>query len=325
MNQRITYLLSLKQRFLYSIAFLMIFSCTIIKDEDITDPTQTSKLKLKSIEIKQSLNSGDQTSLATVTLNSSGQIEKINWPALGNKKLKFRSGFTSAATSTLSYTGGKLTTFDTQSGLEKYVFEYNGAGNLVKLISTGTFANNIVKTIDTLYYDTQNRITRLERSLFNGAGVKTQVSINPITYLGDGTLDAFSYNGKPVKQDLGQGYCENDKSTINCTRYDFGTGGPNQGFPTVLFKRELTGTLIDKIEFADNRTGGGNSGNDCYDCNRELDEYYIHPMMMLKSYFNNGDDLFVVYMIDWWITGSGTPTTNIKKNDIVNFNFNYGL
>lgn len=307
----------------------MIFSCTIIKDEDITDPTQTSKLKLKSIEIKQSLNSGDQTNLATVTVNSSGQIEKIDWPALGNKKLKFRSGITSSATSTLSYTGGKLTTFDTQSGLEKYVFEYNGAGNLVKLTSTGSFANNIVKTVDTLYYNTQNRVSRLDRSLYSNAGAKTQISINPITYLSDGTLGEFSYNSKPVSQNLGEngggGYCDNDKSSSNCTRYEYSVlppkpSGPNPT-PTVLFKRELTGTLVDKIEFADNRTGGGT----CYDCNRAMDDFYLHPMMLLKSYFNNGDDLLVIYMVDWWSPGIGNPTANIQKNDIVDFNFNYGL
>lgn len=324
MNQRITYFLSLKQRFLYSIAFLMIFSCTIIKDEDITDPTQTSKLKLKSIEIKQSLNSGDQTNLATVTVNSSGQIEKINWPALGNKKLKFRSGITSAATSTLSYTGGKLTTFDTQSGLEKYVFEYNGAGNLVKLTSTGTLGLTVTKTVDTLYYDTQNRITRLERSLFSGAGVKIQISINPITYLGDGTLDTFIYNGKPVELSPGTGYCPNDKVSSNCVRYDFGIGGQNEGPPNLLFERVLTGVLIDRIEFADYR-GPSNSG--CNGCNRPLDDYFIHPIMLLKQYFNNGEDLFVIYMIDWWSPGSGSGTggINIQKNDIVDFNFNYGL
>lgn len=318
MNQRITYFLNLKMRLLYSIAFLMIFSCTIIKDEDITDPSQTSKLKLKSIEIKQSLNSGDQTSLATVTVNSSGQIEKINWPALGNKKLKFRSGFTGAVTSTLTYAGGKLTTFDNQSGLEKYVFEYNGAGNLVKLTSTGTFANNIIKTVDTLYYNAQNKITRLDRSLFTNTGVKTQVSINPITYLGDGTLDAFNYGGKPIKQNPGTGYCPNNKSTTNCTRYEI-SATPNTN---VLVRRSLTGTLVEKIEFSDLRFGGDNNSN-CNGCDRAMDDYYLHPIVFLKTYFNNGDDLFAIYMIDWWLPA--TEKENLKENDIVDFNFNYGL
>lgn len=308
----------------------MIVSCTIIKDGDITDPTQTSKLKLKSIEIKQSLNSGDQTGLASVTMNAAGQIEKISWPSLGNKKVKFRSGFSSAVTSTLTYAGGKLTGFDTQSGLEKYEFEYNAAGNLVKLTSTGTFTGAIVKTVDTLYYNAQSKVSRVDRSLYNNTGVKTQITISPIIYLTDGTLDGFNYKSIPIKQDLGQlgggGYCPNDKSTSNCTRYDFGIGGPGQGAPNVLVKRELTGTLIDKIEFADLRFGG-NDNTSCNDntCTRSMDDYYLHPIMLLKSYFNNGDDLFVIYMIDWWTPGSGTLTTNIKKNDIVDFNFNYGL
>jgi len=79
------------QRVLLTALTLAGGSCTIIQDSDITDPNDTDKLMFKSIEIDQEVNAGNQVSTATVVLNTSNKVEKINWPALGNKKLKFRS------------------------------------------------------------------------------------------------------------------------------------------------------------------------------------------------------------------------------------------
>lgn len=297
---------------------LLLVSCTIIEDSDITSPNDYSKLKLKGFEIKQSTNKGEQTSTAQITINASGKIEKINWPALGDFKFKFRTPISTSATSLLTYnSAGTLTTFDTQVGsqsVEKYDFLYNSAGQLIRLISSGTFANNIVSTSDSLIYNTEGRLIKFERTFNFTIGPKTKQTINNFTYP-NGTLSAFTYNNiNEYMLVVGTGYCPNNKSSTACTRYQYTEPGTNKT-PYVRITHNQTGTIVNRTEF--DNTGG------CDGCSLGGDAYNFHPLMLVSSVIIQGNDLLSVYMIDWWIPGNETIGIS-SKNESVSFNFLYG-
>jgi hypothetical protein len=207
--------------------------------------------------------------------------------------------------------------------LEKYDFLYNSTGQLIRLISSGTFANNVISTSDSLIYNAQEKLIKLERTTKYATGPDVKITISDITYQNDGALAAFTY-GKTFKLSLGTGYCSGNTSSSECTRFEYQLNTQG-GVPNVLIKHSLTGSIINQIEFSDIRTGGGGGGNDCFDCSRSLDSYYFHPLMLASPQIKQGSDLLSVYMIDWWIQGTGQPTTNITKNEYLYFNFTYGL
>lgn len=320
-------------KFRLSVWALLLISCTIIKDSDITNPSDFSKLKLKSLEIKQSTNSGDQTSQAQITLNASGKIEKINWPALGNYKLKFRTPISTSATSLLTYSAiGNLITFDTQVGsssVEKYDFLYNSTGQLIRLISSGTFANNVVSTSDSLIYNAQEKLTKLERTTKNTTGANVKTNYNT-AYNNDGALSSFSSSpSNQYELDLGTstsgggGYCPNNISSNECTRFrENYLPNPNPGGSsenaTVLIGHNLSGSILSQVQFRNTRSSS-----------EESDSYNFHPLMLVSSQFKQGRDLLSVYMIDWWLPGprqtSSSANNNNPNNKYLNFNFIYGL
>jgi hypothetical protein len=306
---------------------LLLVSCTIIEDSDITSPSDYSKLKLKGFEIKQSTNKGEQTSTAQITINASGKIEKINWPAVGDYKFKFRTPISTSATSLLTHnSAGSLTTFDTQVGsqsVEKYDFLYNSTGQLIRLLSSGTFASNVVSTSDSLIYNAQDKLTKLERTTKNTTGANVKTSYN-IAYQNDGALSSFSSSpSNQYELDLGTstggggGYCPNNINSNECTRFRENTqSGPGEN-GTVLIKHYLTGSIVSQVQFRDTRSSSD-----------DLDSYNFHPLMLMSSQFKQGRDLLSVYMIDWWIPGprqNNNSGNNNNNNKYLNINFTYGL
>ena len=69
---------------------------------------------------------------------------------------------------------------------------------------------------------------------------------------------------------------------------------------------------------------GRGSPNQC-DCSRELDSYYLHPLMILRDVVPQGGTLLWVYAVDWWKPGTAQVQlgNNFTKNDVVQLNFNY--
>jgi hypothetical protein len=303
---------------------LLLTSCTIIKDSDITSSSDFNKLKLKGFEINQTTNSGDQTNTAQITLNAQGKTEKINWPALGNNKFNFRTSITTSATSLLTYNStGNLITFDTQVGsqsVERYDFLYNSMGQLIRLISSGTFANNVVSTSDSLIYNAQERLAKLERTTKSttGANVKTTYST---TYQNDAlysiSLPIIGSSPFTFNFDPGTGYCPNNTSSNECTRFRENYQASQGENASVLIKHNLSGSILSQVQFRNTRN-----------ISEESDFYNFHPLMVLSSEIKQGRDLLAVYMIDWWLPGprqnsnSGNNSTN---NKYLNFNFIYGL
>lgn len=292
--------------FLMSAAFLLVFSCTIIQDSDIKSPDDFAKLKLKSFHITQDLNDGSFTTDATVALDASGRISTINWPSLGAHKLKFRTPITGAAVSTLTYNAsGYLATFDTQVNsvsVESYSFEYDGNGNLTKLISTGSFGT----TTDVFTY-TSGALSQIVR---NGSNVST---INLDSF---GSLETWTYSGQTYK--LQHGNCNTNISFI-CSSY---TKNNSQSNGRIDLTNNVLFTVPQSFTIVDYRVYSQQSGNQ--DPLRFLDTYYIHPLMLTNSYFKNNKALLTSYLVDWWSAGVTTSgTTNYTKNEMVTINFVY--
>ncbi len=308
-------------RFLSFIFLALIFSCSIIEDSDITSQKELDNLKFKSIEIKQQTNSGNSTVVARVTTDSvinisvpAGILNRtlwMDWPALGSKKMKLRSGFTAAFKSYTSFLeSGKPWTFylfdNDTTVFEIYRFRYDVSGRLSNIITNvGGPATN-----DTLIYgnpDNESEVTSIIRRSTDTSKAGTFSITAGSLY----NLQSFNFKGTTYQK----------PNSNESSFYSYGaTFPPNDGLLEVTDFQKQSLSLIDR----------NNVSGNCR-CNVWIDAFYFHPLMILKDQLvyedqyemrELGNALLFIYMVDWWQPVSTQEST---KDESVTFNFKYGL
>ena len=308
---------------------LLALSCTIIEDGDITSLAQYSALKLKSIEINQETLAGNSTKLAVLKYDSVVNLvdpttgaritrkQRFTLPSLGTLKMKLRSGTNTNAEIYMSFKEDGLPyTFIIYVGdslVEHYSFRYNASNKLNKI---RTRLNPIdgrpatLVTTDTLTYSPspEGKLVSMTRK---GVGSFT---FQFGTYNSEHTLNSMTFLGQNYQ--LYNANCNNSSSNV-CGRLYKPVG--NSGYNVDSENQSRNGKIA-QITITDYRLS--NSG--C-DCQRELDTYYLHPLMILRDNFTQGGMLLWIYTVDWWKPGTvQINNQSLTKNDVVKLNFNYG-
>lgn len=322
-----------KIHFALGLLILLAFSCSIVKDSDVTSLDQFNKLKLKSFEIIQTTLSGNSSALATLKYDSAvdgisgstgahvSRRQAFSFPALGSNKMKLKSGTTAATEIQIAYRdNGTPNIFIIYQGgveVETYRFFYNANNQLIKLVSLfGPISNPTSVTKDTLIYAP---VGGLLSSL-----IRNPKSPSPIPFTLDfGSSGSFgSWQG--VKYNLGTQYCNNSNGNANVCG-DFQkqvNGGQSNTNPLIFEQNQSTLGKTGQTTITDLRYGKG-SPNSC-DCSRELDTFYLHPLMILRDVVPQGSTLLWIYAVDWWKPGTAQiQLSNFTKNDVVQLNFNY--
>lgn len=302
---------------------VLLVSCTIIKDNDVTSQKKLDSLRLKSVEIAQVTDSGSSTIVAVVTSDSvvnisipNGKINRkvwMDWPAFGNYKLKLKSGVTTAFKTYTSYLeSGKPYTFhifrnDTLI-VESYRFRYDANGRLNKILSFTKSCCDTPTSNDTVIYDRGKLASIIRRSddpSKAGTFLFTFQNSNPLDQLIKFTFQGMEY-GNPC-QNCGPSWGGNYYVVPGTT-----------GFPAGVMN--LTSFQREYLSIQDrNNNLQGCSGSGCI---RWIDTFYFHPLMMLKDQFEFGDELLFIYMVDWWQPISTKESPNDEK---VTFSFKYDL
>jgi hypothetical protein len=290
---------------LLQLAFLILAGCTIIRDTDLTNPGQFSKLTLKSIDIFQDTYQGSQTANAPVSFYSQGRISSISIPQLIMNKLRFRCQLSGPVILDFTYASSSknwnvgLRGIQNNDYSEFYQFGYDNSGRLDQFVTSIYAVGDTLQTIDSLIYDSSGNLSAISRrsSDVSRNGTIT-LSINP----SDGAV-AISYLGTQYSQ--GQSYCTWEAPNT-CGSYSSNSAA-NFAY----------GYYFDVT--SDNRL----SQLDIQDIGGQQSLYYFHPFMVLGDQFVLGKNLLLIYMIDWWTNGRA-PTTSNSKNDVVTFGFNYG-
>lgn len=316
--------------------FLTIFaltcSCSIIQEGDITSPDQLSDLKLTSFEIIQSTSNGSSTATAKLDYDSVQNFidpntgtkitRKVEYTlaALGNLKMKFRSGATTGTRIYVYYTDTKkvytLGVIQQDSVVELYRFRYSSSGQLNKIV---TFIDPInkpltVATNDTLIY-AGNTIKKLTRR-YSGSSTSIDITYNTSGSNAQDTYVSILSNG------YNNNCSNNNSSGGDCSNYS-NTQGQNTGGvgPEITISAAELLDKLSQLNLQDRRVGFTNQSNTFH---RELDTFYFHPTMLLRNQLSQGNHLLVIYMMDWWSLGAMTATSNFSRDDYVTLNYGYG-
>jgi hypothetical protein len=325
--------------FLFPTILLLVVSCTIIKDSDITTADELKKIKLKSIKIDQDTNSGKESTTINLLYDSTVNIIDTNtgstvvrktgyaFPSLGNFKLKFRSGSTATLKSYVSYLAeNKPYTFvlyENDSAIEIYRFRYDATGRLSKIITTINPVDNepiLIRTNDSLIYNSNENITSIIRRSPDAA-LQTTITIG---YGGSGTSTSVSSISLSPNHGFSyeqmQGDCPNNSNANICTGYNIRPTSGSGSYSSYYTISTLTeSNVLHELNLIDTKIQGGQISQ------REYDTYYFHPLMLLRNEVSNGDFLLIIYMIDWLEPGVPLTNTNFTRNDFVTFDFQYGF
>jgi len=319
-------------------SFVTALSCTIVKDSDITSISQLNSLSLKSFEIVQNSKAGNSTSLAVLKYDSTvnkiskstgahvSRVKGFTLPALGNYKMKLKSGVNAATEIKIVYKdNGSLNDciiYQGNSPVESYLFFYNTNNQLIKVSTVlSPTAGNVptYETVDLLtfgatgdvYPSTITRSSTYDATLTgtytvcqncSGSGSSSQ-SVNQLTFnQGQSQVYQLSFNS-------GSGNCSSNGyypyscGSINKTNSN-GGGGQNGNQNQLSFINNFTfnKTIQTSLTSISN-----------------TDTYYFHPLLILKDVVPQGDFYFWFYSVDWFQT-AGSPFSS----DMVKINFNYG-
>ncbi len=326
-----------RQSSVLSLLFLIVFACTIIEDSDITSISELNSLKWNGVQFVQETNSGNSSAMMQLVYDSVKNVVdpvtgvlivkkmKFSLPSLANRKMRLRSGTDANTNLYISYKSGNqpfnvwITKGD--SIVELYRFRYNTSNVLSKIISIINPADDLPPkawTNDTLIYNTNNRIGSMTRRSPIGTPTGT-ISVEyynpPNTGIIKVTFSGRSYQSAGFS-------CNDGGSTNTCGGYQIQPWSSQP--PQLGFRFNNLSTLSTTESFTDQRFYSDNSSG-CQGCSRELDKYYLHPTMIVRSQLPLGNDLTMIYMIDWWVPGTIDPVTNqnLNKNDVVNLNFTY--
>lgn len=318
-------------------SFLLFAACDIIQDTDLLTQEELENLNLRTIGIEQDLRNGFSKasfellydSTISVIDNNTGtlltRLVSYKIPALG-QKLKYRSGASSNLKCYIYYTSsGQPYTFgilQADTVVERYRFRYDANGRLNNIRCFAYTKNEAVPIwhrYDSIVYNGSEIST-----IYRGSATEPEAAgIFTIEYTGSGAFRnvgrvAF---GNMVVSNQG-GNCPNNSGN-NCRGYVYQINTPNSGTFNVSSLTFLRGFSFEKlsfVQFADTKINNFGGVNCCYD----YDTYYFHPMMLLREEFQIGDDLFPVYLIDWWIPGQQIGNNaSYQSNEAVTLTFNY--
>ncbi len=321
-----------KNQAAFGILLLVLMSCTIVKDSDITSITQLNSLSLKSFEIDQATQVGSSSTLATLkydsivnhTSNGTGahvsRVKGFALPSLGNYKIKLKSGVNAVTEIKIAYKdNGMLNAciiYQGNSPVESYLFFYNTNNQLIKVSTVLSPTPGNAPT-----YETVDILT------YGAAG-----DVYPSTITRSSTYDATLAGIFTLEK--GQSSSGSASQSINQIRfqqqtYGFSNSGCNNS--SDYYPYSCGGV------YKNNNTGGGSSGGqnqlnfqNNFTFNKTIqtsltsasntDTYYFHPIMILKDVVPQGSFYFWFYSVDWF-----QPTGNSFSNsDVVKINFNYG-
>ena len=321
---------------------VLLVSCTIIEDKDITSLADLKKVKLTSIDIFQDTHAGSKTVTAKLVEDATINITTpdgilnryVEWsvPALPSLKLKYRSPITTVHKYYQYYlSNGNLYTFGVQKDTifaEVYRFRYDATGRLNKII---TFINPSLSSSttidlaskDTLIYKSSGELEKITRKLPDGS----TSDFTSLTY--NNRVTGFTFSGKNYDgNSQGSGNCPNNGSGQDlCGSLSTPGSNPNPNLsgPYVNYYDQKEIGLLNYFQLQDGRYNGSNfyqcSGTAC---GRELDTYFFNPLFVIRNQLKLGDDLLILYAADWWKAGTAAvDNQKITKVEVVNFKFNY--
>ncbi len=325
------------KRFLLSSVLMAAFSCTIINDKDITSAAQLSKLKWKGLEIMQQTSKGNSTISAKVLYDSTLNIVDLTTGARINRrvrfslgalgsKLKLRSGTSAKTEFTLSYKEGNqpytFVIYQGDSAVEIYRFRYDASNRLNRIVTVLDPVDGlpfILATRDSISYDNSFKpkdITRKSPDASKRGIITLTYDSFGLTQVATGPNPTTSTSYKRQ-----QGNCFNGASSSQCGGFNKNTGQPGFG-PQVNYQFYSPNNLLNQVSIEDHRKDSGGGG--CSGCSFDYATFYFHPLMLVKDQLAFGNDLLMVYLIDWWVPGASNPSSNAQTNEFVTFNFLYG-
>jgi hypothetical protein len=336
-------MLSLR-KFSAFLSLVTFVGCSIVKDSDVTSIDQLNSLKLRSIEIIQSLSSSPLSNTATiidsaanspVTIDFAKSIpgtivnfQLIKWPNVPtNSKLQFSSGVTSGITLSISFyqNGLPRTTAVYQNGIpvEVYKFLYNQNWQVTHLVTTDSIisASNTVYYRDSLVYNSSGLVASLIRIYSKTS--HTTLNYAYSQYGNNTNLGGSSVSYGSLNYFFGNCLCpgNSDGSCFGCSSNSTSGGGNTQS--NYIIQQNQTLDLLSQLTIEDVKiTNGSNCGSGS-GAGTNYDTYYFHPLMILKNKFSHGDVLLNIYSIDWWKQGAPLSQTNYKGNESISLNFNY--
>jgi hypothetical protein len=334
-------------KFGYHLLLIIGFSCSIVKDSDITSLDQLNQLKLSSIDVTQNLATTNvptasimvtdsiyKTPVTTfIDLNNkiSGTVVKqriFTWPVFSKTKILFRSKISSTGIviRTGFYENGspRGTTVTQNNQLKEwYSYIYDSKWKLTNIISrvyTSIPAADTTIYRDSLVYNSNGYVTSLIRKSPATATVTLNFqyqtySSNGLPQLG-GNSSAVTYHG--YNYNYGNCNCPNSSGN-SCSGADLNANSGSLNARYIIIG-DQTSSIMTQLQIEDIKANGGNCGNSGN--TGDYDTYYFHPLMIFRGYFTHGDILLNIYSIDWWQPGAATtggPTTN----EGITFKFNY--
>jgi len=321
----------------FSVLLMVLFSCTIVKDSDITSIAQLNSLSLKSFGIVQNSQTGNSSALVSLKYDSAvnrisagtgahiSRVKGFSLPALGNYKMKLKSGINTATEIKIAYKdNGMLNAciiYQGDSTVESYLFFYSTSNQLIKVSTTLNPIDGkapTYKTVDQLTYavgdvypSTITRSSTYDATLSgtytvcqncSGSGSSSQ-SVNQLSFQqGQSQVYQLSFNS-------GSGNCSSNGyypyscGSINKTNSNGGGQNGNQNQLSFVNNFTFNKTIQTTLTSISN-----------------TDTYYFHPILILKDVIPQGDFHFWFYSVDWFQT-NGSPFNN---SDMVKINFNYG-
>jgi len=351
-------MLRYKNQTVTGLLLLVLISCTMIKDSDVTSLDQLNNLKLTSIEIVQNLNSGASSSnaivqdslyktpvQATIDINGkiSGSVVKqtsITWPVIAKPKMIFRSKVfsTGIVIKNYFYQNGKprsSTVYQNGQLKEWYSFYYDNNYKLTNLrsrIYLSVPAADTIITKDSLIYGISGielgHVTSILRKLpITNASPVTIHFPYTNTYGGNINLGISNSGGSNTtygsyQYNYGNCLCPNN-SNNSCFGCDAQLSTSQGSSPTshYLIEGQQLSNLLSQLKIIDVKVNtNGSCGQSGSATN--YDTYYYHPLMLLQAWFTYGDILLNIYAIDWLEPGS-TTSINVSNNETITFNFNY--
>jgi hypothetical protein len=324
-------MLRFKSQAVFGLFLLVLISCTIIKDSDITSKSELDKLTLKSFEIVQNSQAGNSSLTAALKYDSTvnrisggtgahvSRVKGFALPPLGNYKMKLKSGTTSATEIAIGYTDkgrpNAFVIYKGDSAVEIYKFFYNVSGQLIKFVVDIDPVDNLPELLhikDTIIYTAGNvypsSIIRHSpddavAGTFTpcqncGSGSSAQ-GINQISFQGQTTYQLNFNSGGDCNSN---NYYPYPCGGINRTNQNGGGQNGSQNQLTFVNNFTFEKTIQTFLTSASN-----------------VDSYYFHPIMIVKDLIPHGDFYFWFYSVDWFV-GSNSP---LQNNDQVKLNLNY--
>jgi hypothetical protein len=273
----------------------LLFSCSLLKDSDVTALDDINELKLKSITILQELQNEIRTRVAQSTespisnITPEGSVltkeETITFPEITNDwKFKFRSGVTGTGITIKNrfLANGKVYScqvYKDSDEMESYTLRYNSKNQPDQLITTINNSGIITTTTDSFNYDNLG---------YPGDIIRTSSDLTK-----SGSFELGKSTTKP---------CGTNAFNFIFKEYEFVLCDNN-----VLFRfpdeESVSIYIIEDDLLREVKMTNQNNATDTKCCS---DIYYFHPVFI----FPFDPQHRILYAADWWL-----PRGNLNKED----------